>query len=452
MTSFKTVYHSCWTSAVLLGAFALLTAGCGTATTAEGRNADRNADALRTAQQNIETFRKGDVQIKVVDLHGQPIANKRITVKQLSHDFKFGCYLKVDDLEQSKLTDYGRLFKQLFNYAVIGTYWRRMEKKQGAPDWTWFDRETALAEKLGSKIEAAPILWGTNEYGVPSWLPRKTDELNTALEQRVRSAIARNTNVADWEVVNEPLSKHPDLFARGAPEDYISSALSWAKTSAPAKRIMINESGVFGASADRSYNKTRYFDLLKTLIANDASLDVIGIQAHAKGEWYEPADVAAELDRYAMLGKPLQISEFSVQTREFNDPEKPLRVAGRDQFWNEERQARFYREFYTICFGNRQVESIVTWGLDDERAWLPGAGLIAADDKPKAAYRELDQMINREWTTDIRSTTDGSGVLEFRGFHGDYEVTVEDPKHGMKEFRFTLSKGDPNKWTARLGT
>ena len=30
--------------------------------------------------------------------------------------------------------------------------------------------------------------------------------------------------------------------------------------------------------------------------------------------------------------------------------------------------AQFYREFYTICFGNPHVDGIVTWGLDDERA------------------------------------------------------------------------------------
>ena len=66
------------------------------------------------------------------------------------------------------------------------------------------------------------------------------------------------------------LSKHEDLFAHGPSEEYMLSALTWAKESAPTKRVTVNESGIFGGADDLSYNRERYFDLLKTLIGSGA--------------------------------------------------------------------------------------------------------------------------------------------------------------------------------------
>src|SRR5687767_12076844 len=157
--------------AFLLFLIVMPAAGCGTATTAESDHHAKNAAALRLAQSNIEQHRKATTRIKVVDARGRPAPNVRLEIKQISHAFKFGCYLKLDDLDEQKLPAYSSHFKRLFNYAVIGTYWSNIEKTRGAPDWSWFDREAALSRKLGLTLAAAPLLWGTNKYGRPRWLP-----------------------------------------------------------------------------------------------------------------------------------------------------------------------------------------------------------------------------------------------------------------------------------------
>jgi GH35 family endo-1,4-beta-xylanase len=284
---------------------------------------------------------------------------------------------------------------------------------------------------------------------MPDWLPADKDELMPVLERRVRSAVTRDESVTDWEVVNEPLSRKEDAFARSATRKYISSAFTWAKQAAPAKRLMINESGIFG-EGERGYNRERYFDLVKSLIDEGTPVDIIGLQAHAKGEWYEPVNVAEQLERYGQLGKPIQISEFSARTLTSDDGKGPIPITGtyRSGSWDAHKQAEFYREFYTVAFGSPAVEAIVTWGLDDERAWLPGIGLISRDGRPKPAYTALDHLINQEWKTRLDGRTDSDGRFRFRGFYGDYRIELAGKQAGASTF--TLEKGRDNEWTLKL--
>ena len=413
----------------------------------------KNEAALLRAQKNIENFRKGEAQIKVLDRKGKPVADAKLNVKQISHDFKFGCYLKIDDLETEKLPTYEKDFARLFNFAVVGTYWDFVENKQGSENWTWFERETALARKLNLKIQAAPILWGTNQAGTPAWLPRRKDELLSVLERRVKSTLTANADIVDdWEIVNEPLAPKTDVFAAGAGSDYIETAFALAREVAPDERLMLNEYGVFGAEIKHNFNRDRYYALLEELIQKNVALDVIGIQAHANGEWYAPANVAEQLERYAALGKPIQITEFSAQTFDYKNRRTPLGISGnyRAGVWNAEKQAEFYREFYTVAFGNPQVEAIVQWGLDDERDWLPGIGLIDLDGNQKLNYKALDRLINGEWRTNLQIYSGGGKAAKFRGFYGDYEVEVFISGKIAAKNEFKLKKDDKNQWILNL--
>ncbi|MBP7377842.1 MAG: hypothetical protein KA956_15350, partial [Pyrinomonadaceae bacterium] len=127
---------------------AILNFGCSTSArsvSAEPEREQRNRIAMESAKASIDKFRKGEINITVVDETGRPVPNAEITIQQISHTFKFGCYLKIDDLDPAKLPNYQRRFSALFNYAVIGTYWDANENKRGEENWLWFDREAELA-------------------------------------------------------------------------------------------------------------------------------------------------------------------------------------------------------------------------------------------------------------------------------------------------------------------
>ena len=446
---------------VLIALILNFCAACQLAATAENDSAtadaskkSRNEAALLQARNNIEKFRKGDARIKILDARGKLLSDAQINVRQISHDFKFGCYLKIDDLAPEKLAAYEAHFSGIFNYAVVGTYWDFVENRRDAENWAWFEREVALARKLNLRIAAAPVLWGTNEAGTPAWLPRAKDELLPILKRRVQRSVAKYENfIEDWEIVNEPLAPKTDVFAQRIGNDYIASAFQWSRQIAPGERLMINEYGVFGAIKTQNYNREKYFSLVKELIEKNVSLDVVGIQAHANGEWFEPANVAERLDAYAALGKPIQITEFSARIFRDQDRRQPLEISGAyraGERWDEEKQAEFYREFYTVAFGSPQVEAIVAWGLDDERAWLPGIGLIDADGNPKPNYKTLERLINNEWRTNLQINPDAEEKAGFRGFYGSYEVEVVINGKITSKTEFELKKDEKNEWILNL--
>lgn len=435
---------------ILLLAIALLCLSCESPAGAISSRSDRstrNRNALESARASIEENRKGNAKIIVVDKTGRPLTNVALKVEQKAHAFKFGCYLKLDDLSPEKWPAYERHFSRLFNYAVVGTYWDVIENKRGQENWSWFDREVEFAAKIGASVQAAPVVWGTNTAGTPAWLSNDTTELNATLRKRVATSVSRNSKVKDWEIVNEPLARTTDRFAaNNAEKAYIATAFKTAKIARPDARMILNEFGVFGSLAVNNYNRDRYFDIAKGLLDSGIPVDVIGIQAHSNGEWFEPSIVAVQLARYATLGKPLQITEFSVQTEVYGGGH-PQPISGNygQGNWDDGKQAEFYREFYTVAFGEPSVEAIVTWGLDDERAWLPGIGLIDKHGTAKPAYNELEKLINNEWRTNLAGQTNSNGEFEFRGFFGDYVIKAETPLGSLK-LNAALEKGVGNNW------
>ena len=91
---------------------------------------------------------------------------------------------------------------------------------------------------------------------------------------------------------------------------------------------------------------------------------------------------------------------------------------------------------YRVAFANPHVSGLFWWNLDDNgipsfqkrKALgenLPSAGLIR-NGVPKESYGVLDRLINEEWHTDVTLTTDSEGRTYFRGFYGDYNVSVNN--------------------------
>jgi hypothetical protein len=90
------------------------------------------------------------------------------------------------------------------------------------------------------------------------------------------------------------------------------------------------------------------------------------------------------------------------------------------------------------------MAGITWWNLGDGTA-VKGeneakGGLVDADFNPKAAYRELDRLVNHEWKTRLTLKTDARGTVTFRGFHGQYRAQVTAGER-QREFPFELKRG-----------
>ena len=83
----------------------------------------------------IETYRKCDGKITVVDKDGNPVPNAKVKLVQRSHEFRFGANLfMLDELEtEEKNEKYKKYFTDVFNMATLPFYWDTLEPERANP-------------------------------------------------------------------------------------------------------------------------------------------------------------------------------------------------------------------------------------------------------------------------------------------------------------------------------
>ena len=81
----------------------------------------------------IEQHRKGNAEICVKDKNGNIVPGVKISVKQKSHEFKFGANLfMLDEFENEEKNElYKKYFAQTFNMATLPFYWDSTEPEKG---------------------------------------------------------------------------------------------------------------------------------------------------------------------------------------------------------------------------------------------------------------------------------------------------------------------------------
>jgi len=390
----------------------------------------REEAALAKADQGIETHRKADATVCVVQ-GGKNVADALVRAELVRHEFLFGCNIYRFDRfnlpEQNAA--YKRRFRELFNAATTGFYWASYERERGKPDYAYTDRVVAWAKQHGIRLKGHPLLWG-HRAGVPRWAggTQPPPDLQKA---RVTEICKRYTGKIEfWEVVNEPSHCR---------QVKIDGPYRWARAADPTAHLIVNDYYVM------ANGHPPFFALLEKALADGVPFDGIGIQAHEPRTMRFPLDqVQRILDRYATLGKAIHITEFTPTSAG-----APITGSHRKGVWNETAQAEYAERFYRVIFGHPATVALTWWDLSDSGSWLKGGGLLRSDLSPKPAYDALWRLIHRKWKTKAEGRTDGTGAFAFRGIRGTYRVTVAFG--GVtKQAEFILAKEEPNRWTVRL--
>jgi hypothetical protein len=165
---------------------------------------------------------------------------------------------------------------------------------------------------------------------------------------------------------------------------------------------------------------------MKLLIEKGIEFDMIGLEVYGKDRTPGvPSDsngnpvvqsVSKRLDTWAELGKPIILTEVDVTT----EP-------------NKKTQAEWLRDFYAMAFAKPYMKGIV-WSFMFDNPWLPKAGIFdchtqdqygncQSGPRPRQAYYALKNLTS-SWLTEGGETTDSEGRLRFRGFAGNYSITV----------------------------
>lgn len=391
---------------------------------------EEDAMILHEAGARIAAHRAGPLRVHVVTAAGQPIGNASVTVKQVRHEFLFGCNIfahgKLEPPEDERA--YRERFAALLNYATLPFYWRGYEPERDEPEHA--DRQRVARWCLENAItpKGHPLVWN-HPAGVPRWLPSDPVEIRELSEARVRDCVSRFRDlVTIWDVVNEatdpwrfrednPMTAAMDEF--GVTEWTVRSFLA-AREANPEAILLIND-----YRTDRAYE-----ELIERLKHEGEPLyDVIGIQSHQHGGAWAPSRAWQVCETFARFGAPLHFTETTI----LSGRRQPDRRWGPSEPELEAVQAREVVRFYTTLFSHPAVEAITWWDFADRRAWQgAAAGLLREDLSPKLAYNRLMALIHGAWWTDRTLSTNADGEAVVRAFFGEHEIEVRHAEVGTR--------------------
>jgi GH35 family endo-1,4-beta-xylanase len=399
------------------------------------------------AEQDIPSYRTGGLTITVLDAAGDPLPGATVAYTQTSHDFLFGVF---SSLENAGIAGYELMREAGVNYVTAGFYWMETEPEQDEIPWARIDHEIGVLDlaEMGFTLKAHALLalW---DFGTPDYFKAMDfDEANHEVYEHIGALVERYRDQIDtWNVINEAHGRGAALdFTRAEITTLTETGIRAIREHDPDARIIIND-------AFDWYGEIRQMTLLTTgkvddftlsvpayldqLAADGVDYDVIGQQLYDGGyvslfaDWglgdpmgvttWDLAHVSALLDRLGEYGRPVHVTEQSVPSTW--DPEWAQVGAGWWHHpWDEETQAEFLRDFYTIAFSKEQVEAITWWDINDNSFIFTG-GLLDAENNPKPAYFALRDLI-AGWTTAGQGETDATGQIAIRGYGGEYEMVV----------------------------
>ena len=398
----------------------------------------------------IEQHRKGYADVVVKNSNGTPVSDAKITVKQKSHEFKYGANIfMLDELETDEKNElYKKYMSSFGNMATLPFYWNATEPEKGktryAKDSEKLYRRPPIdlcmefCEKHGIEPREHALAY---EQFFPKWLSNASvSEIKQALEKRYKEISERYADkISTIEVTNE-MEWHQGKTAFYDEADYVEWCFKLAEKYFPVNQLVINEH-TGAVWADRCRATDKYYSYIEANMLKGARIDAIGMQYHMffrqedeyeqTRVYYNPVELYKHMDLYSNFGKPLQVTEVTVPAYS-NDAE------------DEALQAEIIEKLYSIWFSHENVEQIIYWNMVDGYAhvWDPSmikgsqgnmtlgenyyyGGLIRFDLTPKPAYYTIKNLFEKKWHTEEHIISNADGKAKFKGFYGKYDVEIE---------------------------
>jgi hypothetical protein len=165
------------------------------------------------------------------------------------------------------------------------------------------------------------------------------------------------------------------------------------------------------------------------------------------------------LDEFAKFGVKIHVSEATLDLGM-----NMISQVHAGDTWTPELAADFFEKYYTVLFSHPDMEAINYWDLSTSLS-RPGmyrnsmqmggtgqAGLLdpSNGDAPRPLYYRLKELIRDRWMTRLNGEVGSDGVVAFRGFHGDYEITVRTPSGKLLKGKFSIVPDSRNQRQVKL--
>jgi GH35 family endo-1,4-beta-xylanase len=370
--------------------------------------------AWRTsANSRIDQYRKGNLAVKVLDAAGNPVTGASVKIEMQQHAFPFGSAVAADPFLNNQ-TYQDNVFK-LFNRVVLESDFKWV-------DWESYSRNNALEalrilRSRGVTVRGHNLIWPLElDYILPIDVINMVRNGDTAgvrsrIEGRLVDTLgATKGQIVEWDVINEPSANK--FLQNLLGEDEMAAWLRRAKELDPNAKMFINDYGNLGeGTLDVEYKR-----ILRRMQALGAPLEGIGLQGHFSWDLTPPEELNSRLNSFGRFGVPLSITEFDVNISD------------------ERLQAAYLRDALTVAFANPNVNSFLMWGFWEGQHWLPQAALYRLDWSIKPNGQVWNDLIFKQWWTNVTGRSNTSGDYSTRGFLGRYKITVS--KNGQTLSRF----------------
>jgi arylsulfatase A-like enzyme/GH35 family endo-1,4-beta-xylanase len=402
-------------------------------------------DVMDTARARIEQIRKGDFELILLDPSGNPIQDTA-TIELVNHEFLFGMAMtySLNHMIQNRST-----FEEVINYAIprlynlvtINCHWKFIQPSKGSNPVWYNDWQMNWARNHGFKIRGHALTYLVDGVGpTNTWMPQVQD-----LDEWWGLVEAHYANVAGkygddymaMDVINEPRTGGvyreeytwlPDLRDATYSQRYYELANQYF----PYTNLNPLDNWFLTPG-----NANAGLRVTKDLLAQGVQIDSVGTQGHflyyqkpaSKGvttwkiEEYTMDKIEIGLDELSIAGYPDM--EFTIT--EFSPPSRNNRWYPDDNIeqLSDEEIAAWSRNFFTMAFSKPHIREITSWFCIDEIGGKAmDCGIINKSGQLKPLFHGLRSLVKGEWHTKWQGGLDAEGKAAFRGFYGEYRVSI----------------------------
>ena len=300
----------------------------------------------------------------------------------------------------AKSDEYGRLYRDLLNYATVPFYRAATEKVEGHPDYSAVD--AILEELAGSGIlpKGHPLIW-LHRGGIPEFLKTKSwAEIKQSCREYILRSVGRfRSRIHTWDVINEAHDSANELgFDHQQLLELTRLAADTTRVADPTAFRVVNSCCTWGeyVAKGRNYNGVMRQPIRTPLqyykVLEDAgvSYDAVGLQL------YNPVrdmlEIERHVERFFVFGKPVHVTELGVPSGNPSEVRMNTENPWHGTAWTQQVQADWVEQFYTICYSKPQVQAITWWDFADP-AFIKNGGLVDEKFQPKQSYDRLRRLI-----------------------------------------------------------
>lgn len=286
-----------------------------------------------------------------------------------------------------------------FDLVVVPFRWRRLEREEGAVDFSATDRWMEWARKQGKPIVAGPLVDFSNR-AVPEWMyvwQHDYDTCRDLLYDYMEKVVRRYAGVVGMWSLAAGLNVNESFpFSVAQQIELIRTANLLVRQVRRGARTMVELRQPFGEYCADDLDALPPVRFVERVVHDGIKIDALGVpllfgeREHGRGA-RDLMQISALLDKFVYADLPLLISSLGVPSEQDD--------AG-GGWWhnrhNEEIQSRWMSRTFSIALSKPFVESIFCADLHDhENAELQAAGLINRDGKPKPAFERIVGMRRR---------------------------------------------------------